>query len=115
MRDHGLGIPRAQREHIFERFYQAHSSRHRVGLGLGLFISRQIVEMHGGQIRVEFPRGRGTRFIVRLPMAPARRRGRRANLHSSPTEIDSVERLSSESSSAASSWGGWCSPPRTSR
>jgi len=80
VRDHGLGIPRDQRGHIFERFYQAHSERHRSGLGLGLFISRQIVELHGGRIRAEFPRGGGTRFVVRLPLALPRRRGRRTSL-----------------------------------
>jgi excisionase family DNA binding protein len=68
VRDHGLGIPRERRAHIFERFYQAHMGGHRSGLGLGLYISRQIVELHGGQIRVEFPPDGGTRFIVRMPL-----------------------------------------------
>jgi excisionase family DNA binding protein len=69
VRDRGLGIPRKLRGQIFERFYQAHANNGRSGLGLGLFISRQIVELHGGQIRAEFPRGGGTRFVVRLPVA----------------------------------------------
>jgi signal transduction histidine kinase len=68
IRDHGLGIPANRRRQIFERFYQAHSSGYRSGLGLGLYISRQIVELHGGSIRAEFPRGGGTRFVVRLPL-----------------------------------------------
>jgi excisionase family DNA binding protein len=80
VRDHGLGIPVDQRGQIFERFYQAHTERHRSGLGLGLFISRQIVELHGGRIRAEFPRGGGTRFVVRLPLAMPRRRVRRTGL-----------------------------------
>ncbi|MBV9546605.1 MAG: MEDS domain-containing protein [Chloroflexi bacterium] len=67
VRDHGLGIPRDRREHIFERFYQAHTGAHRSGMGLGLFISREIVELHGGAIRAEFPLDGGTRFVVRLP------------------------------------------------
>jgi signal transduction histidine kinase len=66
VRDHGLGIPSDKRGRIFERFYQAHQDRYRSGLGLGLFISRQIVELHGGEIRAEFPDDGGTRFIVRL-------------------------------------------------
>jgi PAS domain S-box-containing protein len=69
VRDYGLGIPAEKRHAIFERFYQAHSSGHRSGLGLGLYICRQIVEMHGGTIRAEFPTGGGTRFVVALPLA----------------------------------------------
>ncbi len=66
--DRGIGIPMEQRDRLFERFYQAHSSGITVGgLGLGLYISRQIVELHGGDIHVEFPDDGGTRFIVSLP------------------------------------------------
>lgn len=67
VRDHGLGIPVDRRAHIFERFYQAHEQGYRSGMGLGLFICRQIVELHGGEIRAEFPRDGGTRFVVTLP------------------------------------------------
>ena len=55
VRDRGLGIPPEKRDQIFERFYQAHANGHRSGLGLGLYISREIVELHGGEIRAEFP------------------------------------------------------------
>jgi PAS domain S-box-containing protein/excisionase family DNA binding protein len=68
VRDHGLGIPPDKRGRIFERFYQAHGEGHRSGLGLGLFISRQIVELHGGEIWAEFPDDGGARFVVRLPL-----------------------------------------------
>jgi excisionase family DNA binding protein len=69
VRDHGLGIPPEKRGQIFERFYQAHAIGHKSGMGLGLYISRQIVELHGGKIRPEFPPDGGTRFVVRLPIA----------------------------------------------
>src|SRR5579883_367749 len=69
VRDHGLGIPPDKRESIFDRFYQAHADDHRSGLGLGLYICRQIVDLHGGAIRAEFPPDGGTRFVVRLPLA----------------------------------------------
>jgi signal transduction histidine kinase len=69
VRDHGLGIPPEKREQIFERFYQAHGHDHRSGLGLGLYISRQMVELHGGEMRAEFPPDGGSRFVVRLPLA----------------------------------------------
>ena len=68
VRDGGLGIPPEKRARIFERFYQAHGEGHRSGLGLGLFISRQIVELHGGEIWAEFPDDGGARFRVRLPL-----------------------------------------------
>lgn len=67
VRDRGLGVPRKHRPHLFERFYQAHVSDHRSSMGLGLFISREIVHAHGGEIRAEFPRDGGTRFVVTLP------------------------------------------------
>jgi PAS domain S-box-containing protein len=68
VRDHGLGIPPEKRGHIFDQFYQAHDGNYQEGLGLGLYISRQIVELHGGGIRAEFPNDGGTRFIVTLPL-----------------------------------------------
>jgi signal transduction histidine kinase len=67
VRDHGLGIPEAQRAGLFTRFHQAHAHSHRSGLGLGLYISRQIIEMHGGRIAADFPPDGGTRFVVCLP------------------------------------------------
>jgi len=66
--DRGMGIPIEHRAHIFVRFYQAHSRSYLGGMGLGLYISREIVELHGGQIRAEFPEAGGTRFIVTLPL-----------------------------------------------
>ena len=67
VRDRGIGIPPEKREAIFQRFFQAHASEHRSGLGLGLYISSQIVALHGGEITAEFPPDGGTRFVVRLP------------------------------------------------
>jgi two-component system, OmpR family, phosphate regulon sensor histidine kinase PhoR len=72
VRDYGIGIPTERRSRIFQRCYQAHSQdglvcSGRSGMGIGLFVSRQIVTMHGGSISAEFPADGGTRFIVRLP------------------------------------------------
>jgi len=69
VRDRGLGVPPEKRARIFERFYQAHGEGHRSGLGLGLYISGQIIELHGGEIRAVFPPDGGSRFVVRLPLA----------------------------------------------
>jgi signal transduction histidine kinase len=68
VRDRGPGIPPDKREHLFERFYQVHEHCPKQGMGLGLYISRQIVELHGGTLCAEFPSGGGTRFVVRLPI-----------------------------------------------
>jgi signal transduction histidine kinase len=68
VRDHGIGIDMAQQGRIFERFERV-ASRNYGGLGLGLYISRQIAEAHGGSIRVESEPGAGATFIVELPRA----------------------------------------------
>lgn len=70
VRDYGVGIPEQFRDRIFERFYQVGPESKAGGLGLGLYITRQIVELHGGRVRAECPPDGGTRFVVTLP-APA--------------------------------------------
>jgi signal transduction histidine kinase len=57
-----------RRAELFERFHQAHGDGHAGGMGLGLYISREIVEQHGGRIWAEFPDDGGARFVVVLPM-----------------------------------------------
>jgi signal transduction histidine kinase len=69
VRDHGIGIDRGALPGIFDPFTRAVSPRHHAGLGLGLFIVRQIVSRHGGRIAVESELGRGTTFTVELPIA----------------------------------------------
>jgi signal transduction histidine kinase len=73
VRDHGIGIAPADRERIFERFERAASARHYGGLGLGLYITRQVVEAHGGTIRVASHAGAGSTFSVELPLDTPRR------------------------------------------
>ena len=69
VRDYGFGIPREQREKIFERFYRAFDLSQRAvpGLGMGLTIAREIVKQHGGTITVESEEGKGSTFQVTLP------------------------------------------------
>ena len=67
--DTGPGIPAEDLSRIFERFYQVDKSRaNRTGVGLGLTISKEIVEAHGGSLRAESVVGMGSRFVVRLPL-----------------------------------------------
>src|SRR5262249_39112143 len=65
--DNGRGIPAEARELVFEPFFS--SKRASGGTGLGLAIARRIVADHGGEIRIEEPAARGTRFVVELPLA----------------------------------------------
>jgi len=67
VRDRGIGIGAADQERIFGRFERAVSERHFGGLGLGLWIVRQIVEAHGGSITVRSAPGEETLFTVELP------------------------------------------------
>jgi len=69
IRDHGIGIPEADRGHVFERGYRANTVGAIPGTGLGLFISSEIVKRHGGSIGCRAADGRGTVFEVRLPLA----------------------------------------------
>jgi signal transduction histidine kinase len=66
--DSGAGVPAEMLEAIFKRFWQVAKNDTR-GLGLGLYISRSIVEAHGGTIRAESEPGKGSTFTVRLPAA----------------------------------------------
>lgn len=68
IRDRGIGISPADQRRIFGRFERAVSDRHYGGLGLGLYIARQIVEAHGGEISVSSAPGEGAAFTVRLPL-----------------------------------------------
>ncbi|MFP2909547.1 CHASE domain-containing protein [Pyxidicoccus sp. 3LFB2] len=68
VRDRGIGIAPEDARRIFGRFERAVSSRNYGGLGLGLFITRQLVEALGGTISVESIPGQGSTFIVRLPV-----------------------------------------------
>ena len=66
--DQGIGIEPAHLARVFDRFERASSARHYGGLGLGLYITRQIVEAHAGSISVVSSPGNGSIFTVKLPL-----------------------------------------------
>ena len=67
VRDHGPGVPEQDLQRIFGRFERAASMRHYGGLGLGLYVSNQIVQAHGGEIHAESGPAPGARFVMALP------------------------------------------------
>lgn len=72
--DTGVGIPATRLKQIFEPFYTTKKGQETGGTGLGLAFCREIVVSAGGRIRVESKVGRGTRFVIRLPVARRTRR-----------------------------------------
>lgn len=71
VKDHGAGIALQDQARIFQRFERATSSRHHGGLGLGLYIADQIVNMHGGRLYLESKPGEGASFHVELKRSAA--------------------------------------------
>ncbi len=69
--DTGIGIEQADLPRLFERFYRAQNARSQPGMGLGLSIARGIIEQHNGTISVESTPGRGSNFIISLPLLNA--------------------------------------------
>ena len=72
--DSGVGIPEAEMKNIFQKFYRASNitSIAPNGSGLGLYITRNIIKNHGGEIEIESTEGRGTKFTISLPKDPER-------------------------------------------
>ena len=66
--DDGEGIAREHQQRIFEKFYRVPGTRGE-GIGLGLYLAREIVRAHGGEMGVESEPGRGSRFWFTLPVA----------------------------------------------
>ena len=69
VKDQGIGIAASELLRIFERFHRASNlDRSISGLGIGLYLARELVERHGGRIWVESSEGQGSTFYVRLPL-----------------------------------------------
>ena len=67
VQDPGVGVAPEHRDKLFTQFFRAYDDTAISGMGLGLYISRQIIELHGGDLRAEFS-GSGTRFVIQLPV-----------------------------------------------
>ncbi|WP_123392289.1 PAS domain-containing sensor histidine kinase [Nocardioides aurantiacus] len=92
VRDHGPGLPDDQLEHVFERFHQVTTGEatDRGGTGLGLTITRSIVQQHGGRIWVESTLGEGAVFSFTLPVAPGWFPGSRTTSTTGPADAEAV-------------------------
>jgi two-component system OmpR family sensor kinase len=80
IRDHGIGIPEADRERVFERYYRGSNTSGIGGSGVGLSLVRSIVDLHKGAISLESSEGAGSRFTLRLPAASPEPGGARAQV-----------------------------------
>lgn len=72
VQDFGIGIPKKELQKIFDIFYRIESPTHKrvVGLGVGLYITSEIVKKHGGNITAKSVKGKGSTFFVTLPLQP---------------------------------------------
>jgi len=68
--DRGIGIPAADLERLFERYHRGSNVSGIVGTGVGLYLVKMAIELHGGGIEVDSEEGTGSRFVVRLPTKP---------------------------------------------
>ena len=71
VQDYGLGIPRADVPHIFERYHRGQNVALIDGEGLGLASVRRLTELHGGSVEVRSKLGLGSTFTVKLPLSPS--------------------------------------------
>jgi signal transduction histidine kinase len=76
--DRGIGIPEAARPQLFQRFYRADNVAVGPirGIGIGLYVVRELVTLHGGTVEVISTEGRGSAFTVRLPLCASSRAAR---------------------------------------
>ena len=68
--DHGIGIPESDLDRLFERYQRGSNVSGIVGTGVGLYLAKMIVDMHGGRIEVQSKEDEGSRFTVRFPIKP---------------------------------------------
>ncbi|MEM6966649.1 MAG: ATP-binding protein, partial [Bacteroidota bacterium] len=91
--DTGIGISPDQLQLIFNRFYQGKNKGARSGTGIGLSLTKQLVELHGGKIEVSSQQGQGTQFEVILPLGKAHLRSHQVDHEISPHRLSEDSRI----------------------
>ena len=76
VKDRGIGLTAHQKQQLFTRFYRAEDTQNISGLGLGLYLTKQIIDRHGGVIKVESKYGKGSQFSFTLPLAEKLKRAK---------------------------------------
>jgi signal transduction histidine kinase len=92
--DHGIGIPAKDLDQLFERYHRGSNVSGIVGTGVGLYIVKMVVDLHGGSVAVDSQEGQGSRFTLRLPLKPPPQVAATAPATAeaaSPAETQSVE------------------------
>jgi signal transduction histidine kinase len=97
--DHGIGIPAGDLDRLFERYHRGSNVSGIVGTGVGLYLVKMVVDMHGGAVTVESKQGEGARFTVRLPRKPAAAK-QTAAIAEAPSIADPPDALQSDLSRA---------------
>jgi two-component system, OmpR family, sensor kinase len=69
VQDNGIGVPAQDLPHLFERYHRGHNVKGIVGTGIGLYLVKTVTDLHGGSVAVESTEGKGSRFMVRLPVS----------------------------------------------
>jgi signal transduction histidine kinase len=88
IQDHGIGIPEADLDRVFERYYRGSNTSGIGGSGVGLSLAKTIVDLHKGTLSLESTEGAGSRFTLRLPAASPEPRGARAEGRPVPAAQD---------------------------
>ncbi len=91
--DRGVGIPEKDIKRLFERYFRGSNVAGIVGTGVGLYLVKTVVELHGGDIAAESCEGKGSRFTVRLPATP-------------PQSLPAASPVTSDASASTASGGG---------
>lgn len=70
VKDSGLGIPKKEQEYLFQRFFRASNVRKigKEGFGLGLYLTKKVIDLHGGKINIESEENKGTKITITLPL-----------------------------------------------
>jgi signal transduction histidine kinase len=97
VKDTGPGIPAADVPHLFQKFYRVDNSATRTigGTGLGLFISRKIVELYSGRVWVESELGKGSTFYINLPRLSTERASQLQTAEAGSAEPKPINSLAS--------------------